>query len=219
MKKIFKMIFKVLKYSVLIVIGIVLLCLMSIGALFWGLMLFDTISCEPFSVDVSYYTEMDYCFQVDADALDQIRNTGLYDISGISRRDMVYSSESERVLVHRNSNLRNALRRLEFQAFYVGDAEADTKYIEGIDTIFDATPLPFPESEVGEWIQCRIYLNGERSFWCAFEIAVVEGTERYKGDYVIRPLGKSRFYRLKNADGFYAWLDENVFNDAEKTEK
>ena len=209
-----KSVYNIFKYTCLIVVGIPVLFFICVGACIWGIILYGaTESCYFDPSEVSGYLELEECYQVDIDALSKIRNTELYEITGMSKHQIVYSAEKDRVCVSRSANLSDPLRSLKYYGFSVDGVETETEYIKYVNETFDGYRFPLSEKAIGEWKQCVIYLNEDRSFFCVIEIGRVELEGEYNGTYVVRPMGESRFYILRDRCGFYYWLDNNVFSE------
>ena len=144
-----------------------------------------------------------------------------HEIPGISSDDIVFLEGmykgTGRILLNRESEIKVPLLDLENRAFAVDGADAPLGYSELIKRAVNGTRLP---DVSGEAVNFRIYLNDNNSFYFKGELIRVEATEEHERRYYCSGYSDGfhsnyKYYLIEDTDGFYAWLDENIFNTEE----
>ena len=171
-------------------------------------------------LDVDYY-------EVDKFGVISIIDSGaIYEIPGISTDDIVcanryplyYHHELPIIYLNPNSEIKDPVLDLESKTLVVNGVEAPIAYSEVIKTAIKGDNIGYHH---GEKTNFKIYLNDNNSFYFKGEIIRVEATEKYELRYYCsgcrdNNVGDIPYHLLEDLDGFYDWLDENVFNDTGK---
>ena len=165
---------------------------------------------------------MDY-YEVDKSGLVSIIDSGaIYEISGISTDDIVcayryplyYLHELPTIYLNPHSEIKEPVLDLESKAFVVNGVETPIEYSEIIKTAMKSGNLGY---NPGKRTNFKIYLNDGNSFYFKGEIIRVEATEKYELRYYCSGYrGDSTYHLLEDIDGFYDWLDENIFVTTEE---
>ena len=141
-----------------------------------------------------------------------------YEIPGISSDDIVFLGGmyvgTGRILLNRESEIKEPILDLESKAFVVNGVEAPLEYSEIIKTAMKSGNLGY---NPGEKTNFKIYLSDNNSFYFKGEILRVEATEKYELRYYCSGYNHNATYHLlEDKDGFYDWLDENIFVTTEE---
>ena len=166
-------------------------------------------------------------YEVDKFGVISIIDSGaIYEIPGISTDDIVcanryplyYHHELPTIYLNPNSEIKDPVLDLESKALVMNGVEVPIAYSEVIKTAIKGGNLG---NRSGERTTFKIYLNDNNSFYFKGEIIRVEATEKSELRYYCsgcrdNNVGDITYHLLEDKDGFYDWLDENIFLGTEE---
>lgn len=144
-----------------------------------------------------------------------------HEIPGISSDDIVFLEGmykgTGRLLLNRESKIKVPLLDLESMAFVVNGTEVPLEYTDLIKKTMNGGRHPDIK---GETVNFRIYLNDNNSFYFKGKLIRIEATEEHERRYYCSGYSDGfhsnyKYYLIEDTDGFYAWLDENIFNNTD----
>ena len=166
------------------------------------------------------------CYEVDKYGVISIIDSGaIYEIPGISTDDIVcayrstiyFSYEEPTIYLNPCSEIKDPVLDLESKALVVNGVEVPIAYSEVIKTAIKGGNLG---NRSGERTTFKIYLNDNNSFYFKGEIIRVEATEKSELRYYCSGykdiIDAIPYHLLEDKDGFYDWLDENIFLGTEE---
>lgn len=206
--------------SILIILGIYMLCLgITMKAGLDSCQAKSTARAELEKKRIELNTDT---YGVNTDHLIEIEEAwGAYEIPGISKDDILILTDmyDTRILIGQASELTNPLFDLECRAFEIGNHETPVGYAEIIkDALKKGKTISRPNYSSLPTIY-RIYLDDGISFFYIGSIYKIKSDSITEGGYVLIDYSENttRYLPLEDKDGFYDWLDENVFNDTDET--
>lgn len=223
-----KIFLRILKYLLIILLGLLIIALLVVGALLLWLKT-ESASCEAKQEVRAELTEGRTELSADCYGADQRRlkliDGGVYEIPGIPSEDIVCSTvywfgqpngEPLKILLSPDSEINEPVHELDCKGVAVGGIDAPTEYAEIVKSALNGDIYRKIESKESRGI--KVYLGEDKSFWFSGSVYLSEAMGERGRVYYVRE--NDIYHELEDRDGFYDWLDENIFGKADiNTEK